>query len=526
MNKNFELIYKRLKPLVRANDIAGISLLFENFSIELVLSKDFINFCRNKKDSNLVIFVCSLFIKNINEDLEIKKILYCYQYIQTSNLSTIICNINNKFLTNFCNLIVNNSEIKEFEIIEASSLDYILAAELALDFNKPYLTQYLLKYHADIFKKNRFYVRLAIYLCNKKWIIYENNVDWSRFIEIYDNTLINLKSENNSKLSSKLSSALIKLCLISKNYECMLKYNNYISGDEDIAVMNFHFSIANTFLNRLPEAIKHLDELITIFLKQNDIFIQSKFSSLSAKSELEKKPLDSQGVSIALSDLQNILNLENIKIFLVSGTLLGYVRENSILSHDKDVDVGMFFDGKIDRGIQLIKSSNLFHLKMNHYGNGKIYSIGLVHKTTKTPIDIFIYHLENQKLITGVEHSFGYLQKFSFTPFELNSVNFLDNLIYIPNNYELNLEENFGNWKIPDKHYISHLESPSTFDKGGVVYMIVLRLELLKSIIDLNQIKIQKIISMNNLYINNKYSISQKIINKIKTRWLSSLLPI
>jgi hypothetical protein len=526
MNKNFELIFKRLKPLVRANNIAGINLLFEDFSSELVLSKEFINFCRNRKDSNLVIFLCTLYIQNIDEDLEIKKILLCYQYIQSSSLSSInFVNINNKFLTSFCNLIISNSQLCEFEIIESSSFDYLLAVELALDFNKPNLAQYLLNYHVDMFKRKRFYLRLAIYLCNIKFpTTNENNVDFLRIIKIYENVLTNIKSENNSKLNSKLSLALIKICLISKNYETMFKYYNFITGDEDAAVMNFQFAIANTFLNRMPETIKNLDKLLSIFLKQNDIFIQKKFSSLGSTSNFEKKPLDPQGVSISLSDLQKVLNSENIKIFLVSGTLLGYARENSILSHDKDVDVGMFFHNKIDKCIELIKLSNLFHLKVNHHGSGNIYNISLIHKSTNISIDIFVYHFENHQLITGVQHSFGYLQKFSFTPFDLILVNFLDNLIHIPNNYELNLEENFGNWKTPDKHYISHLESPSTFEKGGVVYMIVLRLELMKSIIENNQIKIKKIISLSNSYSEKKYNISISIVNRIKKRWLSNLI--
>ena len=43
-------------------------------------------------------------------------------------------------------------------------------------------------------------------------------------------------------------------------------------------------------------------------------------------------------------------------------------------------------------------------------------------------------------------------------------------------------------WNI--KNYISHLESPSTIEKGGLIYMIVLRLELFKAIKDKNISKI------------------------------------
>ena len=160
---------------------------------------------------------------------------------------------------------------------------------------------------------------------------------------------------------------------------------------------------------------------------------------------------------------------------------------------------------------------------MFHAEGGNIYSIGLIHKSTNSPIDIFIYHLEEGKLVTGVEHAFGYLQKFAFSPFELKPVTFLDIPIYIPENYELNLSENFGAWKIPDKNYISHLESPSTVDKGGLIYMIVLRLELMKSIRELNLGKMDKIIKINNQLIESKFSIPTNLILKVKKRWLPEL---
>src|SRR5690606_37477131 len=46
----------------------------------------------------------------------------------------------------------------------------------------------------------------------------------------------------------------------------------------------------------------------------------------------------------ALLDLRSDLSRADVKFFLVSGTLLGCVREGNILGHDKDIDVGVMED--------------------------------------------------------------------------------------------------------------------------------------------------------------------------------------
>ena len=61
-------------------------------------------------------------------------------------------------------------------------------------------------------------------------------------------------------------------------------------------------------------------------------------------------------------------------------------------------------------------------------------------------------------------------------PVELKEVSFLGIDFYVPDDVEKNLAENFGNWRQSDPEYISHLQSPSTVDVGGLVYQIVGRL--------------------------------------------------
>lgn len=525
-NNTLKLILNRLKPFVLANNMAGIESIFDEFSIEVILRKDFINFCRNRNESSLVIFICSLYLQNIKNDLEISKILNCYQKIQSGRITSLTNNSkNDEYLNLFCNEIIDQTHCNSSYNNNATSLDLLISIEIALDFDKPKLAFTILKNNLNKINKNNGLLQLAFYLCNRNSCITpDRHTNWLEIINLYEYVLNKIKSEKINQLNSKLSLALTQICLTSKNHKEIFKYAPLVSGDEDIASMKFQLAIATCHLNRLPESINYLDELISSLHKQSDEFIRNKFSTNGSTLQSEKKELSSQGISIALGHLQLILAQEKKQIFLVSGTLLGYAREKSILSHDKDVDVGMIYHDDIQGTIAAIKKCKSYIVKMYHSGDGHIYSIGLVHKATNSPIDIFIYHSENGKLVTGVEHAFGYLQKFSFTPFELKPIDFLNIPIFIPENFELNLEENFGNWRLPDKNYISHLESPSTVDKGGLVYMVVLRLELLKSIRELNQYKLQKIININNIHKNSKYCIPNKLLEKIHARWVPTLI--
>ena len=97
-------------------------------------------------------------------------------------------------------------------------------------------------------------------------------------------------------------------------------------------------------------------------------------------------------------------------------------------------------------------------------------------------IDIFVYHPQDEHLVTGVDFFFGYRQTFAFTPFQLKDVEFLGVDMKIPANAELNLTENYGEWRSPDPDYLSHLESPSTMNKGALPYMLTARLSALSAI--------------------------------------------
>jgi len=170
------------------------------------------------------------------------------------------------------------------------------------------------------------------------------------------------------------------------------------------------------------------------------------------------------------------------KLFLVSGTLLGFARAGGVLTHDKDVDLGIV---GVDRLVPLLRhlvKQSEFQVLANYMKGEDTIHQPVIHGPTGVWIDIFVYHPKDDKWVTGVDIQFGYRQTFAFTPFDLVEADFMDTRVFVPRDFELNLRENFGDWKTPDKNYLSHIESPSLVEKGTLVHQLAMRLWVVRSL--------------------------------------------
>lgn len=241
---------------------------------------------------------------------------------------------------------------------------------------------------------------------------------------------------------------------------------------------------ASCNLGDLPQTLAWLDRMVALAVSakyMQDFKAARETEVFAARFQPQ---FDTGAASRALVDLQRVLGQAGQQAFLVSGTLLGYAREGGLLAHDKDVDVGIIdWENQFDVVISLLQSG-LFWVETRSVGGERTYHIPVKHLATGVSIDVFIYHPEDGKLVTGVQSSLGYLQRFAFTPFTLREVDFLGIRFHVPDDVARNLGENFGNWQVSDPYYISHLESPSTMDVGGLVYQVVGRMTILQSIRD------------------------------------------
>ena len=173
-------------------------------------------------------------------------------------------------------------------------------------------------------------------------------------------------------------------------------------------------------------------------------------SSKHSASSTSKKYTDKLA-SRALSDLKTCLDTANITFFLISGTLLGCIREGKMLQHDKDIDIGIWQDQKVRELIETIRCSGYFYILPS--SNDDILVVRHVNGVT---IDIFSHYDEK-----GNYFHAGGKCRWRNTPFTLAPHKFLDDQYLIPENYSLYLTENYGNWEIPNKEFDSALDTPN-----------------------------------------------------------------
>jgi tetratricopeptide (TPR) repeat protein len=240
-----------------------------------------------------------------------------------------------------------------------------------------------------------------------------------------------------------------------------------------------------------------------------------------AKAE---KSFDVQKASRALSDLSRMANDKGTPVFLVSGTLLGYVREGQLLAHDKDIDVGIVGWENQYKLCMALQETGLFTVSTQHLKGKDTFYIPIKHNDTGMWIDVFVYHPQGSHWVTGVDFFFGYRQTFAFTPFELQEIEFLGVKMQAPANAELNLTENYGNWRVPDASYLSHLESPSTMDKGNLAYMISARMLMLSALLKKQNLKIEKVLSLMRVYQQMPGAMPEDLMAKIEAAFLKPVM--
>lgn len=176
---------------------------------------------------------------------------------------------------------------------------------------------------------------------------------------------------------------------------------------------------------------------------------QIKDDNIISRNAPSSNPFSRRKAEQALLDIKTLLENNNIEFFLVSGTLLGCIREGRILSHDKDVDIGIWNNNKINVLLSLLRTSGLFYVQA-----ARSEHVIRVKHVNGTAIDVFIHYREPNDYWHG-----GVKIKWSNTPFKLISYPFIGTQFNIPENYSLYLYENYGNWQLPQKNFNSSTDT-------------------------------------------------------------------
>lgn len=476
--------------LLRAQDYDALEQLTREQIPQQLLGEEAFNAARLMKLPATVIYLASLAVENRCRLRASQVWLAVYQSLARSAASPELALISPKNpLRQVASALLQASELDPAALkkCQGGLEEWFHAVELAIDHNGfglvDQIVRELVRRKIDVAD----WLRLTKLLFNRHTFIGKaQNIEalGHSYARIRDNLLSRLPAV--LKVRSRLA-LFASLChFASGNYPAAIQAAQGATTAEDRIHAAFDTARAHCHAGQLPETIASLDELVSLMCAADTAASLNEdihaTEDTVAVAEQQKQVFDPGQASQALVDLQAALSAVGKRAFLVSGTLLGYAREGQILAHDKDIDVGIVgWEDQYEVANALLQSGH-FGIDSRRLRGRKAYHIPVMHQATRTSIDIFIYHPEDGMWVTGVESYFGYLQKFAFTPFELKAVSFLGIDFYVPDDVEKNLAENFGNWRESDPEYISHLQSPSTVDVGGLVYQIVGRLRALEAI--------------------------------------------
>ena len=153
----------------------------------------------------------------------------------------------------------------------------------------------------------------------------------------------------------------------------------------------------------------------------------------------------------ALEHVDDVLSKHSIEYFLISGTLLGCIREGALLPHDRDLDIGVWLDDGIDKIKTILITSGFFHLVET-----RSEELLKLRHVTGIAIDIFFHKRTHDE----VTHS-GVKTVWHNYLFKLKDIKFLGRTYLIPDDPDRYLTENYGDWRTPKIEFDCALDTPN-----------------------------------------------------------------
>jgi hypothetical protein len=232
----------------------------------------------------------------------------------------------------------------------------------------------------------------------------------------------------------------------------------------------------------LVEAISSAEEILLEIINEEIKYKPTKEDVIQRESKYQIKDFDTTAAELTLTTVNEALRSEGLKPFLISGSLLGCMRDGRIMPHDKDLDMGLIGWESQFNLTKIILNLGCFDINLKRLIGKNLFLITAKDQRTDIAIDFFFFHEKIDHFLHGIDYQYGFTQNFKFSKFNLIETKFLGQSFFIPDNWAVMLSENYGEWKKPEPVYVVTVESPAIIDKGSVKHQLVAHLELLKTI--------------------------------------------
>jgi len=153
----------------------------------------------------------------------------------------------------------------------------------------------------------------------------------------------------------------------------------------------------------------------------------------------------------ALADADAVFRAMGVRMFLVSGTFLGAVRDGGFVRTEYDIDVGYFVEDGGQRAVyEAFRDAPAFV-----HANHSPLLIKAVHHSGIT-IDVFPHFAEDGLVWHGSNKHRWYNTPFTLAPYEFAGGQYL-----APADAARYLEENYGNWRTPCAFWDVSFDTPN-----------------------------------------------------------------
>jgi|GEM_PF-1539138 len=481
---------KAISAGIQAQDNSKLHDILTDIGLEALLDEELFILARATHSEPAVLLLATIGKENHPPGGRHAVMLECYQaIIVTKSSNGITTRPAKHLLRQTVDAIINQSAALDLSCDDIGTQvhDWVDAIELAIDFDQPRLAETILKGLIAYRPESEILISLKIRL-TQRFTLQRDSIDWTAFARCLGLIHDALHGETVEDEKQDLLLYILESSYKARNWDAIVGVAPLITRKALSGFAAYRSAEAYCQKAHYGQAIADLDRHIALYLEKQQepapVASEPRPTAILdiAQAPKEEKDFSAQLAGKALSELAAILEAVGNKMFLVSGTLLGYARTGSVLPHDKDIDVGIFgWESQYDIMEAVIKSKRFMIFPT--YLNGQVtFQLPVYHIETGMTIDMFVYHTEGQKFITGVNPPWGYIQRFAFSPFILKEADFLGVKVHVPADIDRNLTENFGNWRVSIPNYISHVESPSTMDQGGLLHKMVCRLNLVEAL--------------------------------------------
>lgn len=150
-----------------------------------------------------------------------------------------------------------------------------------------------------------------------------------------------------------------------------------------------------------------------------------------------------------IAEMQTVLATCGERPFLMSGTLLGIIRDGRFMAHDHDVDLGLLPGADVDTVLTAIDGSDGFRPELL---GGRIAA----RHTSGVTVDVFPHEHREGRFWHGTR-----IHEWWNTPFELVARDVDGVVMWIPDDPQRYLTENYGDWSTPVPFYDISFDTPN-----------------------------------------------------------------